>query len=127
MKGRADSETRRREERAAQRREEHREREAQRQADREARAEREAERAERQEERALAAQLATIDRRAKYSIGTALEKCRTFNGAEGADRGCLSRRFLQAAKHPRGPAGKVGTRVVPQAHWDRCRLVQLSF
>jgi hypothetical protein len=40
---------------------------------------------------------------------------------------CLSRRFIQAAKHPLDPEGKVVTRAVPQDHRDRCGLVRLSF
>ena len=122
--GRADRETRRREDRDARRREdrdarrreERHEREAQRQADREARAEREAERAERREERALAAQLATLGGRAKYSIGTALEKFRTFDGAEGADGAAYLAAFSK----------QLSTLEIPQAKWAQELFLKLT-
>ena len=119
--GRADRETRRREDRDARRREEReereeREREAQRQADREARAEREAERAERREERALAAQVAANGGRAKYSIGTALEKFRTFDGAEGTDGAAYLAAFSK----------QLSTLEIPQAKWAQELFLKLT-
>jgi hypothetical protein len=98
------------------RRREEREREAQRQADREERAEREADRAERREERALAAQVAALGGRAKYSIGTALEKFRTFDGTEGTDGATYLAAFSK----------QLSTLEIPKAKWAHELFLKLT-
>ena len=103
--GQAELELRRLEDRAAQR-----------QADREERAERQAERDERREERALAAQVAALGGRAKYSIGTALEKFRTFDGADGADGATYLAAFSK----------QLSTLEIPKAKWAQELFLKLT-
>ena len=110
---RADREARRREDRDKRRFEE---REAQRQADREERAERKAEREDRREERALSAQVAALGGRAKYSIGTALEKFRTFDGTEGTDGAAYLAAFSK----------QLSTLEIPKAKWAQELFLKLT-